>query len=345
MDMMKIVLDGFGGDNAPKEIVLGAIDVVQKFDDVTIVIVGKEEVIKQLLSENGYTGDRIEIVNADDVISNNESPTLAIRQKKDSSLVVALDYINEHQEDNIAGFVSAGSTGAVLTGALLKLGRLNGIKRPALAPPLPNLKGGKTLLIDCGANMDSKPEFLCQFALMGSIYMKKMFGVENPKVALLNVGVEDKKGNELCHEAFKMLKDMPSINFVGNMEARDLMRGEYDVVVTDGFAGNVALKASEGTGLFILKTLKKEIKGGGLRAKLGYLLMKKALKGMMSEIDFNSIGGSPFLGCKKVVIKSHGSSDRVSILGSVTLCRKIYQAGFVEELEKELSLIESGVNE
>lgn len=345
MEKMKIVLDGFGGDNAPREIVLGAIDVVNKFDDVIVVIVGKEDVIKNILAENGYVGDRIEVVNAGEVISNNESPTMAIRQKKDSSLVVALDYINEHPEENIAGFVSAGSTGAVLTGALLKLGRLEGIKRPALAPPLPNLKGGKTLLIDCGANMDSKPEFLCQFALMGSIYMKKMFGVENPRVTLLNVGVEDKKGNELCHEAFKMLKEMKSINFVGNMEARDLTSGDYDVVVTDGFAGNVALKSSEGIGLYILKTLKKEIMKGGLRAKLGYLLMKKAMKGMMKEIDFNAIGGSPFLGCKKVVIKSHGSSDRVSILGSMSLCRKIYKAGFVTELQKELSELGNEVDE
>ncbi|MBP3630648.1 MAG: phosphate acyltransferase PlsX [Clostridia bacterium] len=345
MEKIKIVLDGFGGDNAPKEIVLGAIDVVNTFDDVSVVIVGNEDVIKSILNEAGYKGDSIAIVNATDVISNNESPTMAIRQKKDSSLVVALDYINEHPEEPIAGFVSAGSTGAVLTGALLKLGRLNGIKRPALAPPLPNLKGGKTLLIDCGANMDSKPEFLCQFALMGSIYMKQMFGVENPRVALLNVGVEDKKGNELCHEAFVMLKEMKSINFVGNMEARDMMSGDYDVVVTDGFAGNVALKSTEGTGLFILKTLKREIKGGGLRAKIGYLFMKKALKGLMKELDYNSIGGSPFLGCKKVVIKSHGSSDRKSILGSMSLCREIYKAGFVETLEKELNSIQDKVGD
>ncbi len=342
MEKMKIVLDGFGGDNAPKEIVLGAIDVVKKFDDVIAVVVGKEEVIKGIIKEEGYTGERIEIVNATDVISNNESPTMAIRQKKDSSLVVALDYINEHSDDNIAGFVSAGSTGAVLTGAMLKLGRMNGIKRPALAPPIPNLKGGKTLLIDCGANVDSKPEFLCQFALMGSIYMKKMFGVENPRVALLNVGVEDKKGNDLCHETFAMLKEMKTINFVGNMEARDLTSGNYDVVVTDGFAGNVALKSTEGTAVYILKSLKKEIKNGGLRAKIGYLFMKKALKNMMKELDFNAIGGSPFLGCKKVVIKSHGSSDRVSILGSMSLCRNIYKAGFVSDLEKELESLGTG---
>lgn len=337
MQKAKIVLDGFGGDNSPKEVVLGAIDAVNKFDDIEIVITGKQDVIENILRDAGFVGDAITIINATEVISNNESPTIAIRSKVDSSIVVGLNYINEHPNDEIAGFVSAGSTGAVLTGALLKLGRLSGIKRPALAPPLPNLKGGKTLLIDCGANMDSKPEFLCQFALMGSIYMKKMYGVANPRVALLNVGVEDKKGNELAHETFDALKNMDGINFVGNMEARDLMSGDYDVVVSDGFAGNVALKSTEGTAKFILKTLKQEIKSGGIRAKLGYLLMKKSFRKLIEKVDYNAIGGSPFLGCKKVVIKSHGSSDRVAILGSITLCRQIYKAGFVSELEKELN--------
>lgn len=339
---IKIVVDGYGGDNAPLSVVCGCIDAINKFSDLKIVLVGKEEELKKLLTENGYNGDRIEIVNATEVITNDDVPTHAIRQKKDSSLVVAIDYINNAtEEDNIGGFVSAGSTGAVLTGALLKLGRLEGIKRPALAPPLPNKKGGKTLLIDCGANMDSKPEFLCQFALMGTIYMQKMFGVENPRVALLNVGVEDKKGNELTHAAFPMLKEMKNINFVGNMEARDLLSGDYDVVVTDGFAGNVALKTLEGTGLYILSTLKKEIKQGGLRAKIGYLFMKKALKNLKEPLDFNKIGGSAFLGCKKVVIKSHGSSDRVAILGSISLCKSIYESKFVEDLGIELAKIEN----
>lgn len=338
-EKIKIVLDGFGGDNSPEEVVLGAIDSVEKFDDLSVLITGDEKRLNELLSKAGYTGEKIEVLNATEVITNNESPTVAIRSKKDSSIVVALDYINNHPEENIAGFVSAGSTGAVLTGALLKLGRMNGIKRPALAPVFPNLKNGQTLLIDCGANMDSKPEFLCQFALMGSIYMKKMYGIENPKVALLSVGVEDKKGNELTHSAFEMLKTMPNINFVGNMEARDIMSGEYDVVVTDGFAGNVALKSSEGTARFILKSLKAEILGGGLKAKLGYLLLKKPFKKLAKKLDYNAIGGSPFLGCKRVVVKSHGSSDRVAILGSVSLCREIYLSGFNNELESELSKI------
>lgn len=340
---MKIVLDGFGGDNAPTEVVKGAILAVTRFDDLEIILVGNEDILKPELQKNGYSGDKITILNATEVITNNESPTLAIRQKKDSSLVVGFDYINKNSaDDQIAGFVSAGSTGAVLTGALLKMGRFEGIKRPALAPPIPNLAGGYTLLIDCGANMDSKPEFLAQFALMGSIYMKCMYGVENPRVALLNVGVEDKKGNELAHSSFELLKNMDSINFVGNMEARDLTSGNYDIVVSDGFAGNVALKATEGSAMFVLKKLKSGIKKGGLFAKLGALLLKKTFKNIKSDLDYNAVGGSPFLGCKRIVVKSHGSSDAIAILGSITLVRKIYLAGFMKQLETELQKLNLG---
>lgn len=334
---MKIILDGHGGDNAPRAEVEGAIKAVTEFDDVEIVITGKEKELKGELEYFNYTGNKISILPATEVITCEDQPTVAIRTKKDSSLVVALNHIKENDEDkDIAGFVSAGSTGAVLSGALFTLGRFDGIKRPALAPPLPNLAGGYTLLIDCGANMDSKPEFLCQFALMGSIYMEAMFGVKNPRVALLNVGVEDAKGNELCHQAFSMLKEMKSINFVGNMEARDIMSGAYDVVVTDGFAGNVALKTTEGTAKYILKSLKESIKRGGLRAKIGYLFMKKALNGLKSKLDYKAIGGSPFLGCKRVVIKSHGNSDAKAILGSISLCRKIHLAGFTDKLKARL---------
>ena len=335
---MKIVVDGFGGDNAPREIVGGCITSVNMYDDLEILLTGKEDLLRAELDYFGYNGNKITILPASEVIDCNEQPTVAIRTKKDSSLVVGLNYIKEHDDDKeIAGFVSAGSTGAVLTGAMFSLGRFDGIKRPALAPPLPNLKGGHTLLIDCGANMDSKPEFLCQFALMGSIYMETMFGVKNPKVALLSVGVEDEKGNELTHQAFKLLKEMKNINFVGNMEARDIMCGDYDVVVADGFAGNVALKTAEGTINFLLKTIKGSIKTGGIRAKLGALFMKKTFKDLKSKVDYNAIGGSPFLGCRRVVIKSHGCSDAKSIFGSVSLCRKIHLAGFTNILSERLN--------
>lgn len=334
---MKIILDGFGGDNAPREIVGGAITAVNVYDDTEIILTGKEDVLKAELEYFGYKGDKITILPASEVIDCNEQPTVAIRTKKDSSLVVGLNYIKEHDNDSeIAGFVSAGSTGAVLTGALFNLGRFDGIKRPALAPPLPNLAGGHTLLIDCGANMDSKPEFLCQFALMGSIYMESMFGVKNPRVALLSVGVEDAKGNELTHQAFSMLKEMKNINFVGNMEARDMLSGEYDVVVADGFAGNVALKSTEGAVGFLLKQLKSSIKEGGLRAKIGYLFLKKSFKKLKATVDYGAVGGSPFLGCRRVVIKSHGNSDARAIFGSISLCRKIHLAGFTQMLKNRL---------
>ena len=334
---MKIILDGFGGDNAPREIVGGAITAVNVYDDTEIILTGREDVLKAELEYFGYKGDKITILPASEVIDCNEQPTVAIRTKKDSSLVVGLNYIKEHDDDSeIAGFVSAGSTGAVLTGALFNLGRFDGIKRPALAPPLPNLAGGHTLLIDCGANMDSKPEFLCQFALMGSIYMESMFGVKNPRVALLSVGVEDAKGNELTHQAFSMLKEMKNINFVGNMEARDLLSGEYDVVVADGFAGNVALKSTEGAVGFLLKQLKSSIKEGGLRAKIGYLFLKKSFKKLKATVDYGAVGGSPFLGCRRVVIKSHGNSDARAIFGSISLCRKIHLAGFTQMLKNRL---------
>jgi len=334
---MKIILDGFGGDNAPREIVGGAITAVNVYDDTEIILTGKEDVLKAELEYFGYKGDKITILPASEVIDCNEQPTVAIRTKKDSSLVVGLNYIKEHDDDSeIAGFVSAGSTGAVLTGALFNLGRFDGIKRPALAPPLPNLAGGHTLLIDCGANMDSKPEFLCQFALMGSIYMESMFGVKNPRVALLSVGVEDAKGNELTHQAFSMLKEMKNINFVGNMEARDMLSGEYDVVVADGFAGNVALKSTEGAVGFLLKQLKSTIKEGGIRAKIGYLFLKKSFKKLKATVDYGAVGGSPFLGCRRVVIKSHGNSDARAIFGSISLCRKIHLAGFTQMLKNRL---------
>ena len=340
---MELVIDGFGGDNAPRSVVGGSITAVNLIKDLKITLTGDKDKLQSELDFFGYKGDKINILHAPEVISNNESPTLAIRQKKDSSLVVGLDYaISKLEDPEFAGFISGGSTGAVLTGALLKIGRIKGIKRPALAPVFPNLKDGNTLLIDCGANMDSKPEFLEQFALMGSLYMKTMYGIENPRVALLNVGVEDKKGNELTHSAFELLKNNKDINFVGNMEARDMFSGDFDVVVTDGFAGNVLLKSCEGTALFILKSLKKEIKSSGLLTKLGAGLIKKPINRLKKKIDFNAIGGSPFLGVKCPVVKAHGSSDQVSIFGAINLALKIYKAKFVPEFTQELQNYDLG---
>lgn len=333
---MKIVLDVFGGDNAPRQIIAGAIEAVKKFNDITIVLVGNEEIVKAELAHFNFSSDRFEFINSNTVVSNNESPTMAIKTKKDSSLVVGLEYTRDN--DEVVGFVSAGSTGAVLTGALLKVGRIPGVLRPALAPPLPNNKNGYTLLIDCGANMDSKPEYLTQFAILGSIYMEKMFGTKNPRVALLNVGVEDKKGNDLTHQAFELLKDMKGINFVGNMEARDILSGDYDVVVADGFAGNVALKSLEGTANFIFKALKSGIQKGGLFAKIGALFLKPTLKKIAKKMDYNAVGGSVFLGVNKIVVKSHGSSDANSILGSISLVREVHLSNFISGIKAQLEI-------
>lgn len=333
---MKIVVDAFGGDNAPEAVVKGSIDAVNSFDDLEIILVGNEDKVQAELKKNNYAGNKIEVVNSVSVIDCNESPTMAIRQKKDSSLVVGLNLVKER--DDVVGFVSAGSTGAVLTGALLIVGRIKGVERPALAPPMPNSRGGQNILIDCGANMDSKPQYLNQFALMGSIYSNRMFGVESPKVALLNVGTEDAKGNELCHQAFPLLKENKNINFIGNIEAREILSGDADVIVSDGFSGNVALKSTEGTANFILKMLKEEIKSASIIEKLGAFLMKKTFKKLIKKVDYDNVGGSVFLGIKKVVVKAHGSSNAKSILSAIALVRNVHKSGFIDKLKESLEV-------
>ncbi|MBQ7452793.1 MAG: phosphate acyltransferase PlsX [Clostridia bacterium] len=334
---MKFIIDAFGGDHAPKEIVMGAVSSVNLLDDVEIILTGDEAKIRAELNDIGYIGDKISIINAPEVITCEEQPTLAIRQKKNSSLVVGLDTLA--QREDIDGFISAGSTGAVLAGALFRVGRLDGVLRPAVCPLLPNAKGGKTLLIDSGANVDSKPEYLVQFAVMGSAYMRATFGLEKPRVALISVGVEDEKGNELTKTAFEKLKSMPEINFVGNMEARDMLSGEYDVLVCDGFVGNVALKSTEGAVAFLMQEIKDLIKTGGLRAKIGALFLKKSLKKLKQRIDYTSVGGSPFLGVKKLVIKSHGSSKAKTIYSCVCQARELVLSKTLQTIEKDLEIL------
>jgi len=332
---MKIVIDAFGGDHAPVEIVKGAITSVNLIDDVSIILTGDENKIKEIIKEYGYNGDKIEIINAPSIITNDESPTAAIRSKKDSSLVVGLNKLKE--DDEIVGMISAGSTGAVLSGGLFIVGRMEGVLRPALAPTLPTILNGKTMLIDCGANVDCKPEYLAQFAKMGSVYMNRMCKVENPKVGLLNIGAEDKKGNNLTHEAFALLKEDKTINFIGNVEARDLLSGVVDVVVTDGFAGNVALKSTEGAVANVFKIIKKSIKDSGLFAKLGAAMMKKVFKNIKSRMDYNALGGSPFLGINKIVVKSHGTSKAETILSCVKQVKEIHESKFIEKLREGFS--------
>lgn len=331
---MKIVIDAHGGDYAPLEIVKGAITSVNLIEDVNIILAGKSSEILPILKEYGYSGNRIEILEASEVITNDESPTAAIRAKKDSSLVVGLNKLKT--DDDVIGMISAGSTGAVLSGGLFIIGRMNGVLRPSLAPTLPTLLGGKTMLIDCGANVDCKPEYLDQFAVMGTVYMQSMLKVQNPRVGLLNIGTEDKKGNALTHEAFELLKNNKKINFVGNVEARDILSGNVDVIVSDGFAGNIALKATEGAVMNVLKLMKNTINESGIGVKLGALMMKKAFKAIKSKMDYNTQGGSPFLGVNKIVLKTHGSSKAETILSCVKQVVEIHESGFIEKLRAGL---------
>lgn len=337
---MKILIDAYGGDNAPQEIVNGALLALYKYPELCITLVGKQNELETLLAQKSYDASRLQIINATEVISCEESPVNAIRTKKDSSLVVALD---ELKKGEYAGFVSAGSTGAVLSGAVLKLGRLNNVSRPALAPILPTKNSGKVLLIDCGANMDSKPINLCHFALMGSTFMKSVFGVETPRVALLSVGTEDAKGNQLSLETFPLLKEIKNINFVGNMEARDALSGNYDVIVSDGFSGNVLLKGIEGSIKTLMEVMKTALTSS-LKSKIGALLIKKSLKTELKKYDYEQYGGAVLLGTKQLVVKAHGSSKAKQILSNIEQVISFKESDLLNKLSnamKEAGCLES----
>ena len=335
---MKIILDAFGGDYAPTEIVKGALLGLYQNPELVIYLVGKQDVLEQELNGKKYDKERLIIVPASDVIEFDDSPVEAIRTKKDSSMVVAIDKLK--QDPEILGLISAGSTGALLSGAVLKLGRIKGLNRPALAPLLPTATGGQVLLIDCGANMDTKPLNLVQFAVMVSVYMKKMLNIENPRIALLSVGTEDSKGNELVKESFKQLKSLP-INFVGNMEARDALSGKYDIIVADGFAGNVLLKSIEGAFKLCMEQIKGAIKSSFF-AKIGGLLIKKPLKKTLKRFDYHSFGGSPLLGTKRIVIKAHGSSKAKETLIAINQLIEIGSKNINKDIETALSEIQFG---
>lgn len=337
--MTKIVIDAFGGDNSPSEVVIGAIDAINENKDFTAVLVGKEDEIQEILATLSYDKDRVEIVNANDIITCEEEPVLAVRRKPDSSICVAINVMNEDPDAKV--FVSAGSTGAVLAGSTLKIGRIKGVNRPALCPILPTIKGDKkVVLLDAGANADCKPINLCQFALMGSLFAK-LSGVENPKVALLSNGTEDEKGNALNHEVFPVLKEMKEINFVGNMEARDILSGEYDVVVADGFSGNIALKSVEGTAKMVMKSLKEALYSS-LKSKIGALLIKKSLYGLKDKLDYNNKGGALLLGLKKAVVKVHGSAKRLAIKSAVLQAVSIAKLGVVDEIANKIAEVTTG---
>lgn len=329
---MKVVIDAMGGDKAPFEIVKGGVDALKRYKDLEIIFCGDKEKIENVLKKIKYNSKRLEIVHAPDIIGNDEIPTKAIREKKDSSLVVAFDVLRKNPE--VIGLISAGSTGAILAGGFLKIGRIKGVSRPALAPFLPTKKGSQVLIVDCGANMDAKPINLCHFAIMGSEYYREMFGTDKPRVALLNVGTEVHKGDERAIATYPLLKNL-DINFVGNMEARDLMSGDYDVVVTDGFAGNVLLKSTEGALKMLLKEIKKEFKSN-LFTKIGAFFSLKVFKNLKKTYDFDVYGGAPFLGCKKLIIKSHGSSKAKSIESSIREIIKLKNRNLNEKIESAL---------
>lgn len=327
---MKIIVDALGGDYAPKEAVLGALDALELKKSLHVVLVGDQGLIRNELAGKTYDVARLEIVHAPEVISNDEVPTTAVKTKKESSIVKGLELLAS--DSDALGFVSAGSTGAVLVAAYMKLGRIKGVSRPALAPALPTLKGKPVILCDCGANVDCKPVNLLHFAVMASAFSCAVTDTVKPVVGLLSNGAEDKKGNELNREAFELLKNSPYIEFKGNCEARDMLSGDFDVVVADGFNGNIALKSAEGTAGAIFSILMDGIKRGGLKAKLGALLLKPVLKDVKTRMDYNSHGGACFLGVNKVVVKAHGASKRKSICASILQARKLAKSGVVEKI-------------
>lgn len=314
-DYVKVAVDAMGGDNAPSEIIKGAVEAVQAEKKIRVCLVGKEEVIKKELSAYTYPPEQVEIVNATEVIETGEPPVNAIRGKKDSSIVKGLGLVKAGECD---AFVSAGSTGAVLVGGQVLVGRAKGIERPPLAPLIPTEKGC-SVLIDCGANVDARPSHLVQFARIGSIYMENIMGIPNPRVAIVNIGAEEEKGNALVKETFPLLKECGDINFIGSIEARDIPAGAADVVVCEAFVGNVILKMYEGVG----GTLIKKVKAGmmtSFRSKIGALLVKPALKETLKAFDLAEYGGAPLLGLKGLVVKTHGSSKAVEIKNTILQC-------------------------
>lgn len=329
---VSVALDAMGGDNAPGQIVKGAVDAVNIDNEIFVYLVGRQELIKEELSKYTYNKEQIEVVDARDVIETGEAPVMAVRRKKDSSLVKALTMVKEKKAD---AFVSAGSSGAILVGGQVIVGRLKGVERPPMAPLIPTAKG-VSLIVDSGANVDSRATFLVQWAKMGSIYMENVLGIKNPRVAIVNVGVEEEKGNQLVKEAYPMLKECKDINFVGSIEARDIPNGNADVIVCDAFVGNVILKLYEGLG----KTLIGKVKGAmmsSLKTKIGALLIKGALKDTMKSFDATEYGGAPLIGLNGLVVKTHGNAKAKEIKNSLIQCKKFKESNISEKIMESIN--------
>lgn len=325
-----IAVDAMGGDLAPVETVKGCVQALEN-ENIRLVLVGRESEITAELEKYSYDKDRLSVADAPEVIGNDESPTAAIKQKKNSSIVVGLNMLKNGEA---GAFLSAGSTGALLTGATVIAGRIKGVKRPALATVFPNTKG-YTFLIDVGANVDAKPEYLVQFAKMGSVYMENIMGVENPRVGLVNIGAEKEKGNELVKAAYTLL-EKAEVNFIGNVEARDIPLGAVDVAVCDAFVGNVILKYSEGLSKGILSMLKEELMATTV-SKIGAALSKGAFASLKKRFDYTEVGGAPFLGVNGLVVKAHGSSNAKAFKNAINQCSYFIEKDIVKKIEEKIS--------
>lgn len=328
LDNIIIAIDAMGGDNAPKDIVKGTIEYIKSNEGIKVILVGQEDLINAELNKYSFNSEQISIVNALEIITNEDSPTVAIKKKKNSSMVVGLKLV---KDGTAQAFISAGNTGALLTGSTLIIGRVQGVERPALGVLLPNKKGA-SLLLDVGANVDAKPQYLLQFAKMGSVYMENVMNLKNPKVGLINIGSEEEKGNLLIKEVFPLIKES-EINFIGNVEAREISSGNADVLVCDAFVGNVILKYSEGFSKFLLSMIKNELMSSFM-SKLGALLCSNAFKNLKSKFDYSHIGGAPLLGLKALVVKAHGNSDYMSIKGAINQCVTFIEHDITEKIKK-----------
>lgn len=334
--MVRVALDAMGGDNCPGEIVEGALLALNENDNIVIHLVGIKEEIEAVINGRSYPKDRLVIVNASEVISTNEAPVMAIRKKKDSSIVVGMNLVKHGECD---AFVSAGSSGAILVGGQMIVGRIKGVERPPLAPFIPTKgENGVSLLIDCGANVDARSSHLLQFAKIGSVYYKNVLGVENPRVAIVNIGVEEEKGNMLVKETYPLLANCPDINFIGSIEAREIPFGGADVIVCEAFVGNVILKFYEGAGKMILKSIKEALMSTFL-GKIGGLLIKPSLKGLVTKFDASEYGGAPLLGLKGLVVKIHGNAQRKDVAIAMKQCITFHEQDINQQIADRINLV------
>ncbi len=335
-DFINVAVDAMGGDNAPAEIVKGVVEAVLASGHVKVYLTGQEEIVRKELEKYTYPEEQIEVVNATEVIETAEPPVMAIRRKKDSSIVKALNLVKDGTCD---AYVSAGSTGATLVGGQVIVGRIKGVERPPLAPLIPTEKGC-ALLIDCGANVDARPSHLVQFAKMGSVYMESIMGIKNPRVGIVNIGAEEEKGNALVKETYPLLKNCPDIHFIGSVEARDIPAGAADVIVCEAFVGNVILKMYEGVGRSLIHKVKEGMMTS-LRSKIGALLVKPALKETLKAFDLEQYGGAPLLGLKGLVVKTHGSSKAGEIKNSILQCITFSEQNINQKIKEKITMEEN----